>query len=45
MFNSLDQFLHILAQILLCPNDLYPIRVNKLAMIALYHVLNTVIYN
>lgn len=44
MFNTLDHFLQVLAQILF-RSDIYPTRVNKLAMISLYRVVNTGIYN
>jgi len=44
MFNSLDKFLTILAQ-LLFKSELYPVRVNKLCLISLYRVVNTAIYN
>jgi len=44
MFNTLDQFLKILAQILF-RSEIYPERVNKLALIAIFRVVNTTIYN
>lgn len=44
MFNNLDQYLQIVCSVL-GQSDIYPIRVNKLAMIALFKVINTSIYN
>lgn len=44
MFNSLDQYLQILAQILV-RNELYPMRVNKLALIATFKVVNVACFN
>jgi hypothetical protein len=44
MFNSLDQFLQVLAQILF-RSEMYPQRLNKLAIIALFRIVNTAIYN
>ena len=44
MFNSLDIFLQILAR-LLFRSELYPTRVNKLALISVYRIVNTNIYN
>lgn len=44
MYNSLDVYLQILAQILF-RSEVYPSRINKLALIAIYRVVNTNIYN
>lgn len=44
MFNSLDQYLQILARILHC-NKIYPTRVNKLALIATFKVVNVDCFN
>ena len=44
MFNSLDSYLQILAQILF-RSEIYPIRVQKLALIAIFKVVNVNIYN
>jgi hypothetical protein len=44
MFNTLDNFLQVLAQILF-RSDIYPTRVIKLAMISLFRIVNTSIYN
>ena len=44
MFNSLDQYLQIICQIV-GRSELYPTRINRLALIALYRVINTKIYN
>ena len=44
MFNTLDQYLQIICQII-GRSELYPTRINRLALIALYRVINTKIYN
>jgi hypothetical protein len=44
MYNSLDQFLQQICQVLAF-SEVYSHRVCKLAMIALYRVMNTSIYN
>lgn len=44
MFNSLDQYLQILARIL-HRNEIYTVRVNKLALIATFKVVNVDCFN
>lgn len=44
MFNQLDQYLQTIC-VVLGQSEFYPIRVNKLAMIALFKIINTSIYN
>ena len=44
MFNSLDQYLQTLARIL-HRNEIYPVRVNKLALIATFKVVNVDCFN
>ena len=44
MFSTLDSFLQVIAQILF-RSDIYPTRVNKLALISLYRIVNTAVYN
>lgn len=44
LFNTLDQFLSVLALILF-RSEIYPIRVIKLAIISVYRIINTGIYN
>ncbi len=44
MFNSLDQYLQILA-LILHRNEMYPVRVNKLALIATFKVVNVDCFN
>jgi len=44
MFNTLDQFLQSICQVL-GSSDVYSARVCKLAMIALYRIINTQEYN
>ena len=44
MFNSLDQYLQILARVL-HRSEIYPTRVNKLALIATFKVVNVDCFN
>lgn len=44
MFTCLDKFLQVLARILY-RSEIYPTRVNKLTIFALYRIVNTSIYN
>lgn len=44
MYNTLDKYVQILAR-LIFQSEIYPLRINKLALIAIYRVVNTNIYN
>jgi hypothetical protein len=44
MYNTIDQYLMILARILF-RSEIYPLRINKLALIAVFKVVNTDVYN
>jgi hypothetical protein len=44
MYSTLDRYVQVLASMLF-QSEIYPVRLNKLGLIAIYRVVNTTIYN